>query len=530
MSEGKQITMVELPVLEVRSKEEVPYPVSHVDKVFAGVMFLLAYLAVDSFAIYSNHAYYGAGVTVYTFLYGAACLAYARMSGRKAGKEALFWFGVMGLSAVSYVFVYHQTLMVFHALFLRLATLYFTAVVFGALITGKTSDFFLWDGINLLVLIPLANWKAQWMAVRDSGKYDRLIVVVSKALLGVVVAIPLFCVVIRLLTGADENFGIMLEQLTNHIRERFDTWGINLLLAVPAGAYLYALCYGSAHRRKTDRIKTEEVRRFCEKCAVVPRISVYTVLAGICLLYVLFIWLQGGYYLDAMRGVLPEGFTYSGYARKGFFELVNISILNVCIILASRLLCRKGGKLLMRIGTVAISVLTLFLIGTALTKMFLYIQAYGLTPLRVIPSVFMGFLAVVFFLIIAAQFKEIRVVPVVVCVFAFGYAVFSASNLDGRIAEYNLARYQAGTLEAFPADVLVDGSLASVPAMYRLWSSTEDPEVKKQVAEAADTIARWYRYDSYPAASLKETNVARSRGMEGLRAMGISLPTREPSK
>lgn len=78
--------------------------------------------------------------------------------------------------------------------------------------------------------------------------------------------------------------------------------------------------------------------------------------------------------------------------------------------------------------------------------------------------------------------------------------------------------------------MLADGSLASVPAMYRLWSSTEDPEVKKQVAEAADTIARWYRYDSYPAASLKETNVARSRGIEGLRAMGISLPTREPSK
>lgn len=530
MSEIKQITMVELPVTGEQPKAVVPYPVSHADKVFAGAMFLLAFLAVDSFGIYSNHAYYGVGVTAYTFLYGMACLSYARMSGRKAGMEAVFWFGVMGLSAASYAFVYHQTLMVFHALFLRLVTLYFTAVVFGALITGRTSGFFLWDGINLLLLIPLANWKAQWMAVRDSGKYDRLIAIVSKAFLGIVVAIPLFYVVIHLLNGADDNFGRMLERLADHVWERFDTWGINLLLAVPVGAYLFALCYGSAHKRKTDSIKTEEVRQFCNKCAVVPRVSVYTVLIGICLLYVLFIWLQGGYYLDAMRGILPEGFTYSEYARKGFFELVNISILNLCIVLACRLLCQKGGELLRRTGTVAISVLTLFLIATAMTKMFLYIQAYGLTPMRVIPSVFMAFLAVVFLLIIAAQFKPVQVAPVAVCVFALGYAVLSVSNIDGRIAEYNLERYQAGTLASFPADVLAGGSLASVPAMYQLWNSTEDAEVKKLVTEAADTIASRYRHDSYPADSLKEANAARFRGIEYLRTMGVAVPRRGSSK
>lgn len=525
MSEGNQIQMTELPAVEKPSKPVVPYPVNHVDKVFAGVMFLLAFLAVDSFGIFMNHADYGLGVTVYTFLYGAACLSYAKLSGQRIGKEAVFWFGVMGLSAVSYAFVYHQTLMVFQALFLRLVSLYFTAVVFGALITGQTSEFFLWDGINLLVLIPSANWKAQWTAVRDSGKYDRLISVVSKAFMGLVVAIPLFWVVIRLLSGADANFGNTLGQLLDHIWERVDTWGIHLLLAVPVGSYLFALCYGAAHKRETDKIRAEEIRRFCNRCAVVPRVSIYTVLIGICLLYMLFIGLQGGYYLDAVRGVLPEEFTYSEYARKGFFELVNISMLNVCIILASRLLCQKGGKLLMKIGTVGISVLTLFLIGTAMTKMFLYIRVYGLTPLRVIPSLFMGFLVVVFLLIIVAQFKKIQVVPVAVGVFAIGYAVLSVSNIDGRIAAYNLARYQAGTLESFPADVLVEGSLASVPAMYRLWSSTEDPEVKALVAETADIIAGRYRYGRKSDASFLGTNMARHRGIEYLSRMETAVST-----
>lgn len=533
MSEENQIQMVMLPVAEeqeVKSNkaETIPYPVSHADKVFAAVMFVLGYFAMDSFSFFMNHAYYGAGVTAYTFLYGAACFCYARMSGQKAGKEAVFWFGVMGVSAVSYLFVYHQTLMVFHALFLRLVTLYFTAVVFGGLIAGRTSSFFFWDGINLLVLIPFGNRKAQWRAVGDSGRYDSLLHAVLKALLGLVVAIPLFYVVIMLLSGADGNYAGLLHRLLKQLGERFYGWGMNLLLAVPVGAYLFALCYGGLHKRKTDSIKKEEIRQLCTKCAVVPQISIYVVLIGICFLYVLFIGLQGSYYLDAVRGILPEGFTYSEYARRGFFELVNISILNVCIILAARLFGRKGKKLLLRLGTVAVSVLTLFLIGTAMTKMFLYIRAYGLTPLRVIPSLFMAFLAVVFVLIIAAQFWRVQVVPIAVCLFAVGYALLSVSNMDGRIARYNLARYQAGTLESFPKTVLQEGSLASVPAVYQMWAATDDGEQKEMLKSVAENILWYYGADCHPADSLKEANAARSRALRNLKAMGLENPVLSP--
>lgn len=524
MNEENQIVMVKLPAAEETGKVNEPYPVSHADKVFAGVMFVLAFLAMDSFSIFTDYAHYGVGVTVFTLLYGAACLIYARMSGLKLGKEAAFWLVVMEISALSYSFVYHATLMVFHALFLRLVTLYFTAVVFGALVMGKTSEFFLWDGINMLVLIPLANWKAQWKAAGDSGKYDRLLHFVGKALLGPIVAIPLFYVVILLLSSADDNFARVLNRLAEQIGERFYGWGFNLVLAVPVGAYLFALCYGGLHKRRTDSVKPDEIKGFCAKCAVVPQISIHMVLIGICLLYILFIGLQGSYYLDAVRGVLPEGFTYSEYARKGFFELVNISILNAFLILATRLFGRKGKLLLLRLGTVAISVLTLFLIGTAMTKMFLYIAAYGLTPLRVIPSLFMGFLAVVFLLVMVAQFKMVRVVPIAVCVFAMGYSLLSVSNMDERIAEYNLTRYQAGTLESFPEHVLLEGSLASVPAIYRAWDATQDDGTKLMLESVADKIARRHKAAWYQADSLKEANAARSRAIRGLEVMGMKVP------
>lgn len=521
MSEGTQITIAELPAPEEKAKADIPYPVSQADKIFAGVMFVLAYLFIDSFSIFRNPAYYGAGVTGCTLLYGTACLFYARMSGLKIGREAVFWFSVMGISALSYSFVYHETLMAFHELFLRLVTLYFTAVVFGALVTGRTSEYFLWDGVNLLLLIPAANWKAQWKAAGNSGKYDRMLQAVGKAFFGLVVAVPLFYVVISLLSGADENFERVLNGLLEQIGERFYGWGLNLLLAIPVGGYLFALCYGGVHKRKTDSIKPEAVKGFLAKCAIVPQTSIHTVLLGICLLYALFIGLQGSYYLDAVRGVLPEGFTYSEYARKGFFELVNISILNGFIMLAARLLGRGGKRIFLRIGTVAISILTLFLIGTALTKMFLYIRVYGLTPLRVIPSMFMAFLAVVFMLVIVAQFRKIQVAPIAVCVFALGYSLLAVSDMDGRIAAYNLARYEAGTLDSFPETVLVEGSLASVPAMYRVWENTQDAGMKEQLEAAAEMIVnRQYGADCHPATSFKDANVARHEALRYLKAMG----------
>lgn len=529
MSELSQNASLELPLIEKKVKERAAYPVSCVDQVFAGSMFFLAFLAIENFGLFMNPAYYGAGVAVYTLLYGTACLTYARLSGKKLGKEAVFWFAVMGISAISYVFVYHQTLMQFHALFLRLVTLYFTAVVFGALVLGRTSNFFLWDGMNLLVLIPLANWKAQWRVFGDSKKYGGWLRAVCRMFLGLVVAIPLFILVIRLLSGADENFTRMLWRLTEafekQIRDGYG-WGTNLVLAVPLGAYLFALCYGGAHKRGMDTVKPAEIRKFGKECRVVPEMSICAVLVGICLLYVLFIGLQGSYYLDAVRGVLPEGFTYSAYARKGFFELVKVSILNVIVILAATLLSCKGRTRLLRLGTVIISVLTLFLIGTAMTKMFLYIRAYGLTPLRVIPSLFMVFLAVVFLLVIAAQFRRIRVVPIAVCVFALGYSLLSVSNMDGWIAAYNLSRYEAGTLESFPEEVLVEGSLASIPAMYQTWATTPSWQTKQWLEAAANDIIAWSCYlgDGFPAESLREANVTRYRALNCLDSMGVKSP------
>lgn len=499
MSEADMTLPVVVPVNVEENKDEKQYEFHCADKILAGVIFALAFLAADSFNMMVSPVYYGAGVTFYTLLYGICILVYAKALGGNVEKESWFWFAVMGICGVSYSLVYHYSLMQFQAVFLRLVTLYFTVSVFGTLITGKTGSFFVLDGINMLLLIPLANLKTQWYVLVSTGKRVSWILSLFKALLGLVLALPLLSVVISLLAGADDNFGSLLVEFILWMEDHIFLWAVNLIWAVPLGAYLYALIYGSAHKRGTDFFQPEAVVGFCRKCAVVPRASIYAVWIAICGLYILFIGLQGSYYLDALRGVLPEGFTYSEYARTGFFELVIISIINIGLILAVELICRRvegaGGEWkrsrFLKWGTILISVLTLFLIATAMTKMLLYIQVYGLTPLRVIPSLFMVFLAIVFLLTMIAQFKRIQVVQISVYVFALGYAILSLSNMDGWIASYNLARYQNETLEDYPDTVLEQGSLASIPAMYQVWSTTEDPELKRELVETALYIEYW---------------------------------------
>lgn len=529
MSEENELLSVEIPVFEKTAKpvrREASYPINKADKLFAAALFVLALIAVDSFGMFANHKAYGAGAAVFLIGYGVSLLGYARLSGYKAGREAMLWFVVLVMGALSYVFVYNQSLMLFHALFVRLTLLYLTAAVFGALMEGKTGNYILFDGINLLALIPAANWKAQWRAVKSSAGRIGMLPLLLKVIGGLVVALPLFSLVIRLLSEADANFGGILNRLAGRFEDRIFEWGWNLAAAFVVGAYLFALAYGAAHKRKTNQIQKEEVQRLGARLSVVPGASIYAVLAGVCLLYLLFICLQGSYYLDAVRGVLYEGFTYSEYARKGFFELSKISVLNMGILLGAELLCRKGeGKpgaersRLLKCGDIGISVLTLFLIGPATAKMFLYIRAYGLTPLRVIPSLFMVFLAVVFVAVIVAQFRPVPVVKIAVFTFALGYAALSLGNMDGRIAQYNLTRYQAGTLSEYPGQTLEKGSLASVPAMYAAWRKSDDPVFKAMLEDSAVTILKWYAGGRRLESSCKNASFAKQKAYGQLKGM-----------
>ena len=110
---------------------------------------------------------------------------------------------------------------------------------------------------------------------------------------------------------------------------------------------------------------------------------------------------QAGYFLSAFTNSLPEGFTYADYARRGFFELFAIALINLGVTCFMSLFSKKAGRekpFALKFYSVMISVFTLILIATAMSKMIMYINRYGLTALRFYTSWFMVLLAMIFVL------------------------------------------------------------------------------------------------------------------------------------
>jgi hypothetical protein len=101
------------------------------------------------------------------------------------------------------------------------------------------------------------------------------------------------------------------------------------------------------------------------------------------LLFAAFVGVQA-HYLFGGRGVVlaHEHLTYARYARHGFFELLAVSVLVVPCVLAANALARDRVTLV-RVLSGALIALELAVAASALQRMRVYVDEYGLTELRI---------------------------------------------------------------------------------------------------------------------------------------------------
>jgi hypothetical protein len=154
---------------------------------------------------------------------------------------------------------------------------------------------------------------------------------------------------------------------------------------------------------------------------------------------------------------------------------------------AHLLVKRAGGEepKALRVETVIISLFTILLIATALSKMAMYINAYGLTQMRVFTSWFMILLLFVFALIGVRQFIRFNSAKVIIMGFVLMFMILLYGNIDGQIAKYNIARYEAGSLPSLDIDALGGLSDAAAPYIYGLYLRVgeNDADLCQQLAQ-----------------------------------------------
>lgn len=297
--------------------------------------------------------------------------------------------------------------------------------------------------------------------------------------IGLLITVPLTAIVAALLMSADDGLERMLSGMTDKL---FGTgfWDtiLQLILAIPCSMYLFGMLYANTHRNELNALNEQVCTQKIYNMRFLSNLIVYTAVTPICILYVLFFISQAGYFLSAFTNSLPDGFTYADYARRGFFELFAVALINLGVTCFMSLFSKKAGRekpFALKFYSVMISVFTLILIATAMSKMVMYINRYGLTALRFYTSWFMVLLAVIFVLVIIKQFRfDMKISRDISFVFVLMFGILCFSRPESIIARYNIEMYRSGCLEELDTDTIMGMSDDAVLTAYNEDAVTEE--------------------------------------------------------
>jgi len=441
----------------------------------------------------------GAGVSIFAVLLCLVTGIYLQKNGMKQTRESLVYLAIVAISAGSFLLFDNVEIKALNFLFLSLSFVYWIAVTTERRLEGKLSAGIMGDGINQLLLVPFYNFNCGISGIKNRWGKNMGGRRVLQSLIGILIFLPVLMIVISLLMNADAAFEHLIGTIRFSISEDIMENIMQMLLGIPVACYLFGLVYGNLHNRHTEHITLTTLEKAWATLRFVPGITVYSALTVLNVVYLVFFLSQTTYLFSAFGNQLPEAMTYAEYARRGFFELCTVAGINLCVIGAAHLLTSRGtgadglqGKgegtqeppKALKAETVVLCIFTVLLIATALRKMVLYIDYYGLTQLRVYTTWFMLVLFIVFVIVILRQFKRFNGTKIAAVSFIVCFLLLCYANVDGFIAKYNIDRYLDGSLENLDVMALGQLSDAAIPPMFDLYGKTRDEELKMELRRA----------------------------------------------
>lgn len=327
---------------------------------------------------------------------------------------------------------------------------------------------------------------------------------IGAMLLGILITVPLLGIVMSLLVEADAAFEAMMEILPDI---NFGEAVITVLMGVGIFIFMYSRCTALVHRPKaafSSDITTKGINKW----------TVNTVLTGVCLVYLLYLVSQLAYFISGFSGIVPRGYTLAEYARRGFFEMTWLCVINLSIIIVTSLVIRKSGNrvpLGTRFLCLFIGLVTLFMVAVASAKMWIYIGGYGLTRARVLTQLIIVFFGIAAISVSISQFtKKPRYMQVlIITALLLGGAAFWA-DVDTVVATYNVNAYLEGDLETVDVEYLSELTSGAIPQIARLAEESEDPDVVMDAVRVLqDSYASW---DDF-----RDWNYARGQASECLK-------------
>ena len=312
-----------------------------------------------------------------------------------------------------------------------------------------------------------------YLKQRQTEKSRRL----YSVFLGILISIPLLAVVGSLLLSADAVFRHFSDRLFADLLEQIKFGNLFLMAFLVLFGIMasYGILIELAGEDINDEIKD---RRTMEPVVAITFTLILTVI------YLAFSVIQIMYlFIGNMQ--LPDGYTYAAYAREGFFQLLFVCLINLCLVL----FCMKhyqDNKILKGILTV-ICGCTYIMIASSTMRMILYIQTYNLTFLRLFVLTALFVLLLCLTGVVISIYKEaFPLFSFMMTVVTATYLVFSLARPDSIIASYNIANSNIHDV------YLYELSMDAVPVMEEA-GFFDDVEVTHDSCREVDRFDPYFR-------------------------------------
>jgi hypothetical protein len=285
-------------------------------------------------------------------------------------------------------------------------------------------------------------------------------------LIGLVISLPIAAILMSLFMSADAVFSDAMNTVYDFIGLDFANIFRDIVLGLIFGLFLAAILLGLKYSEEKQKSATKIGNN-------IESTIIGTFLTIINIFIVAFVVFQFVYLFGGTVNITASGMNYADYARRGFFELSTASGIIFAIALFVLIMTKKKAEKLplwIQLTTVCLCICNGVLLVSAVKRMLLYVDVYGLSVKRVLTLWFMGIIGLcLLWMVIKCFVNKVNVMKWIGLTVIVGVCILSLTNTERIIAKYNLDRYLSSPTEN-SIDVYYLGQLSytAVPEILRL--------------------------------------------------------------
>ncbi len=318
----------------------------------------------------------------------------------------------------------------------------------------------------------------------------------KKVLIGIILSLPVLGIVLYLLSTADANFKQIVGNLPEWFHQVKPDTVFRFFVIIGYTFAFFGVLFVLGQKKMTVIEKNNSFS------IPVDGVIALTVLVLMNAVYLLFTIVQFQYFFG---GILQESYTFAQYARKGFFELLAVSIINLSLTVSILLGVKQSDALVKKWLQISLSLLILMscvILVSAFLRMYLYEKAYGFTFTRMLAHSFMIFLTVIFaYTLVKIWFEKLSLFHFYFISALLYYTGINVVDLDRLVVQQNLVRYeQTGNIDLQYLNHL---SYTGVLGLIQLYEKNPDLPGLREILRERKREIEWENR-TWQSANLKQ--------------------------